>query len=95
MGSDTKEGALAAVLRRSINEADIWVLLGGPWRGPRASSTDGDVLGNRTGLGGTPRPRCPRASRSRAPSLTGAGGLRREEAEEAEEAPLRWGDPRA
>lgn len=68
---------------------------GGPRRGPRASSTDGDVLRTRTGLGGTPRPRGPRASRPRAPSLTGAGGLRREEAEEAEEAPLLWGDPRA
>lgn len=36
LGSDTKEGALAAVLRRSVKEADIWVLLGGTLaRAPR------------------------------------------------------------
>lgn len=87
---------MAAVLRGSVTEADVGVLSwGGPRPGPRASSTDGDVPRARPGLGGTPRPRCPRASRPRAPSLTGAGGLRREEAEEAEEAPLLWGDPRA
>lgn len=46
---------------------------GDPWRGPGGRGTDGDVLGTRTGQGGTPRPRCPRVPGPRAPSLTGAG----------------------
>lgn len=95
-GSDTKGGAFGRRPTRERHRGRCrGALLGGPRPGPRASSTDGDVPRTRPGLGGTPRPRCPRASRPRAPSLTGAGGLRREEAEEAEEAPLLWGDPRA
>lgn len=79
--------------------ADVWKgLTGGmtvdPWRGPGERGTDRDVLGT-SGPRRDPPPPFPPGPRATRPVTHRRRGLRREEAEEAEETPRLRGDPRA